>query len=81
MFTRHSSINRRIVLTSIVAGLLIALAAGLVQFSIFHHRRSVQFDNTISSLQNYLNNYFRQILVTMDSLQPLTMDPCQAVSS
>ncbi|WP_333494490.1 cyclic di-GMP phosphodiesterase [Kluyvera sp. CHPC 1.251] len=81
MFTRHSSINRRIVLTSIVAGLLIALAAGLAQYSIFHHRRSVQFDNTISSLQNYLNNYFRQILVTMDSLQPLTMDPCHAVSS
>lgn len=81
MFTRHSSINRRIVITSIVTGLLIALAAGLMQYSIFHHRRSVQFDTTITSLQNYLNNYFRQILVTMDSLQPLTMDSCQAVSS
>ncbi len=81
MFTRHSLINRRIVLTSVVVGLLIALAAGLAQYSIFHHRRAAQFDNTISSLQNYLDNYFNQILVTIDSLQPLTMDPCKAVSS
>lgn len=81
MFTRHSLINRRIVLTSVVVGLLIALAAGLAQYSIFHHRRAAQFDNTISSLQSYLDNYFNQILVTIDSLQPLTMDSCQAVSS
>lgn len=81
MFTRHSLINRRIVLTSLVVGLLIALAAGLAQYSIFHHRRAAQFDNTISSLQSYLDNYFNQILVTIDSLQPLTMDSCQAVSS
>ncbi|MDZ4030706.1 cyclic di-GMP phosphodiesterase [Kluyvera ascorbata] len=81
MFTRHSLINRRIVLTSVVVGLLIALAAGLAQYSIFHHRRAAQFDSTISSLQSYLDNYFNQILVTIDSLQPLTMDSCQAVSS
>ena len=81
MFTRHSLINRRIVLTSVVVGLLIALAAGLAQYSIFHHRRAAQFDSTISSLQSYLDSYFNQILVTIDSLQPLTMDSCQAVSS
>ncbi|HDG1709229.1 TPA: cyclic di-GMP phosphodiesterase [Kluyvera ascorbata] len=81
MFTRHSLINRRIVLTSVVVGLLIALAAGLAQYSIFHHRRAAQFDSTISSLQSYLDTYFNQILVTIDSLQPLTMDSCQAVSS
>ena len=81
MFTRHSLINRRIVLTSVVVGLLIALAAGLAQYSIFHHRRAAQFDSTISSLQSYLDNYFNQILVTIDSLQPLTMDSCKAVSS
>lgn len=81
MFTRYSSINRHIISSSVVAGLMIALLAGVIQFSIFHHRRAVQFDTTISSLQNYLNGYFRQILVTMDSLQPLTMNPCDDVSS
>lgn len=81
MFTRYSSINRRIVFTSIIAGLLIALVAGVAQFSIFHHRRSEQFDTTISSLQNYLNSYFSQILVTIDSLQPLTVNACEEVSS
>ena len=81
MFTRQRSINRRTILTSIAAGLLVALISGAVQFSIFHHRRAVQFDVTISSLQNYLDNYFSQILVTMDSLQPLTLNRCEEVTS
>lgn len=81
MFTRYTSINRRNLMTSIVTGLLIALVTGAIQFSFFHHRRAVQFDATISSLQNYLNNYFSQILLTMDSLQSMTMQPCEAVSS
>ena len=53
MFTRYSSINRHIISSSVVAGLMIALLAGVIQFSIFPHRRAVQFDTTISSLQNY----------------------------
>lgn len=81
MFTRHSLINRRIIMASITTGLLIALIAGVAQFSIFHHRRSVQFDATISSLQSYLNTYFGQILQTMETLQPLTMSHCENVSS
>ena len=81
MFTRQRSINRRTILASIATGLLVALVCGAVQYSIFHHRRSVQFDVTISSLQNYLDNYFSQILVTMDSLQPLTLNHCEEVSS
>ncbi|MGL5969724.1 MAG: cyclic di-GMP phosphodiesterase [Kluyvera sp.] len=81
MFTRERLANRRTIFISIAAGLLIALIAGVLQFSIFHHRRAVQYDNTISGLQSYLDNYFRQILVTMESLQPLTLDRCEDVSS
>jgi len=81
MFTRERLANRRTILISIAAGVLIALIAGALQFSIFHHRRAAQFDSTISSLQNYLENYFSQILVTMDSLQPLTLNQCADVSS
>ena len=62
MFTRERLANRRTILTSIATGVLIALIAGAMQFSIFHHRRSIQFDTTIFSLQNYLDNYFSQIL-------------------
>jgi len=81
MFTRERKINRRTLFISIITGLLIALITGAVQFSIFHHRRAEQFNTTISSLQSYLNNYFSQILVTMDSLQPLTLSQCDEVSS
>lgn len=81
MLSRNTSVNRRIVFTSLLVGLLIALLAGGTQFLVFHHKRTEQLDSTIRELKLYLNGYFGELLNTIDTLQPLTMSSCENVDS
>ncbi|MGK0599044.1 cyclic di-GMP phosphodiesterase [Yokenella regensburgei] len=79
MFTRYFSVGRKILFTSILVGLVAAILAGGIQFSVIHHKRSEQFDTVIKDLQNYLNGYFSDLRSTVDYLQPLTMSPCEQI--
>lgn len=68
-------------LSSLSLGLVIAVLSGSIQFTIFHHKRAQQFDAVIFDLQNYLNNYFSELLTTIDKLQPMTMSECQDIDA
>ncbi|KNC90266.1 cyclic di-GMP phosphodiesterase [Trabulsiella odontotermitis] len=79
MITRYFSVGRKIVLFSFLAGLLAAVLAGSLQYTVIHHKRTEQFDSIIKNLHNYLNTYFSELLTTIDYLQPLTMSPCNQI--
>ncbi|HEX4500341.1 MAG TPA: cyclic di-GMP phosphodiesterase [Scandinavium sp.] len=81
MFTRYFSLGRKILFSSLLLGVVVALLAGSAQLMIFHHKRADQFDIIIHDLQKYLNGYFGELLNTVDKLQPLTMSPCADVAS
>jgi len=81
MFTRYFSIGRKILFSSLLLGVVVALLAGSAQLMIFHHKRAEQFDIIIHDLQKYLNGYFGELLNTVDKLQPLTLSRCTDVAS
>lgn len=81
MFTRYFSLGRKILCSSVLLGVVVALLAGSAQLMIFHHKRSEQFDIIIHDLQKYLNGYFGDLLNTVDKLQPLTISRCADVTS
>ncbi|ALR77421.1 cyclic di-GMP phosphodiesterase [[Enterobacter] lignolyticus] len=81
MFTRYFSVGRRILFLSLALGIAIAFLASSVQFMISHHKRTEQFDTITHDLQKYLDGYFGELLTTIDTLQPLTMSPCEQVSA
>ncbi|MCS2162759.1 cyclic di-GMP phosphodiesterase [Scandinavium sp. H11S7] len=80
MFTRYFSLGRKILLSSLLLGVVIALLAGSAQLMIFHHKRAEQFDIIIHDLQKYLNGYFSELLNTVDKLQPLALSRCTDVA-
>ena len=81
MLSRKTLLSRRIAITSLLVGVVFALLAGGTQFYVSYHKRTEQFDNTITELKTYLNSYFGEVLSTIDTLQPLTMSLCEDVSS
>lgn len=81
MVTRYFSPGRKLLLSSLVLGVTIAILAGSLQLALLHHKRAQQFDIITQDLQHYLNNYFSELLNTIDKLQPLTMSPCEDIAS
>ncbi|SNY63529.1 cyclic di-GMP phosphodiesterase [Enterobacter sp. CC120223-11] len=81
MFTRYFSLGRKILFSSLLLGTVVALLAGCFQLMIFHHKRAEQFDSIAHDLQKYLNNYFGELLTTIDKLQPLTLSHCENVAA
>lgn len=81
MFTRASSSSRKILLTCILTGVIVALLISSLQFLMSWHKREVKYDTLISDVQHYLVSYFADLKATTDVLQPLTLNDCQQVSS
>jgi EAL domain-containing protein (putative c-di-GMP-specific phosphodiesterase class I) len=81
MFTRYFSSRRKVLMISILAGLLIALLCGGLQFFSSYHKRAERFDNLIVDLRVYMESYFTELRTSVDQLQPLTLKECQEVSS
>lgn len=81
MFTRYFSVGRKILFSSLLLGVVAALLSGSIQLTLFHHKRSSQFDTITHDLQSYLNDYFGELLTTVDKLQPLTLSRCTDVAS
>lgn len=81
MFTRYFSSRRKVLILSILSGLLIALLCGGLQFFSSYHKRAERFDNLIVDLRVYMESYFTELRASIDQLQPLTLNECQDVSS
>lgn len=81
MFTRYISTGRKVLLASILAGLIIALIAGGLQFMLLQQKREARFDTIISDLHSYLVGYFDELKNSINSLQPLTLNKCEDVAS
>jgi len=81
MFTRYFSTSRKVLTGSILAGLLIALLCGMLQFFLSYHKREVKFDTLIVDLRVYMESYFSELKTSIDTLQPFTLDTCQEVSA
>lgn len=81
MFTRHFSVNRKILLTSLLIGLFSALIASGCQFWFEQQRREARYDTLLTNMQSWLSDYLNDIRATAESLQPLTLNDCHAVTS
>lgn len=81
MFTRAFSSGRKILLTCVVTGVVIAIFISSLQFLMAWHKREVKYDTLISDIQHYLVSYFADLKKTTDLLQPLTLNTCKQVGS
>lgn len=77
MFTRHVSVTRKILLISIIVGLLSAIVAGGVQFLLEQQRREDRYEALISGIQNWFTASISDIRATAESLQSLTLNECR----
>lgn len=81
MFTRDFLTGRKMLLTTILAGLIIALIAGGLQFMLLQQKREARFDVIINDLHSYLENYFDNLRHTINALQPLALSPCKDITT
>ncbi len=81
MFTRHLSTRRKVLMLSVLAGLIVALLCGGMQFFFSYHKRDVKYDNLITDLHDYMADYFKELRISIDRLQPLTLSQCHEVSA
>ncbi|MBA8197253.1 cyclic di-GMP phosphodiesterase [Citrobacter freundii] len=81
MFKRASSSGRKILITCILTGLVVALLVSTLQFFVSWHKREVKYDTLLSDIQNYVKSYFSELKTTTDELQPLVTDSCQQVAT
>lgn len=81
MFTRHLSTRRKVLMLSVLAGLIVALLCGGMQFFFSYHKREVKYDNLITDLHDYMADYFKELRISIDRLQPLTLSQCHEVSA
>ena len=81
MFTRHLSSRRKVLMLSVLSALIVALLCGGMQFFFSYHKREVKYDNLIKDLHDYMESYFKELRVSVDELQPLTLSECQDVRS
>ncbi len=77
MFIRAPNSGRKLLLTCIVAGVMIAILVSCLQFLVARHKHEVKYDTLITDVQKYLDTYFADLKSTTDRLQPLTLDTCQ----
>ena len=81
MFKRASSSGRKILLTCVLTGLIVALFVSILQFFMSWHNREVKYDTLASDIQHHVEKYFAELSYTAQALQPLIPKSCQQVSS
>ncbi len=81
MFTRYFSSNRKLLTGSILAGVLIALLCGSLQFFWSYHKREAKLDTLMSDMHVSMERYFDELKTSVDALQPLTLGQCDDVSA
>ncbi len=81
MFSRYFSLNRKIILISLIAGVLSALIVGGLQLGLEQHKREDRYTALVNNIQHWLSGYLREIRTTAESLQPFTLNECHVVVS
>lgn len=81
MFRRSSSSGRKILLSCMLTGLIVAILVSTLQFFVTWHKREVKYDTLLADIQNYVSSYFTDLKTTTDALQPLVANSCQQVSA
>ncbi len=81
MLTRFFSTSRKVLTGSILAGIIVALLCGMLQFFLSYHKREVKFDTLIVDLKVYMESYFSDLKTSIDTLQPFTLSNCQDVGA
>lgn len=81
MFRRASSSGRKILLTCIVTGLVVALLVSTLQFFMSYHNREVKYQTLASDIQHHVENHFAELSSTAQALQPLIANSCQQVAA
>lgn len=71
MLTRNVTVNRRVVLISLLTGALVALLVGGIQFWLEQQKREARYDTLLSSIQASYASYFSTIRTAAESLHPL----------
>lgn len=79
MFTRYFSLSRKILLISVIVGVLTALAVGGVQFWLEQQKREARYEAVLDGIQTLFAGYLNEIRATAASLQPLALNPCEDV--
>lgn len=78
---RLTHASRKILIISILTGILTGIVAGGLQFSIAQHHRDIQLDRLFNDIKANVEHYFSDLHTTSDLLQPLALSPCEKVSS
>lgn len=81
MLTRYLSSPKKILILSLLYGLLAALLVAGIHAFYQHAKREQRYQVLINDLSVYLESYFRELKVTADNIQPLTASTCRDVSA
>lgn len=81
MFKRTSSSGRKLLLTCVLTGIIVALLVSSLQFFTSWHQRNAKYETLTSNIQNYIETFFADLENTTNTLQPLIKDDCSQVSA
>lgn len=62
-------------------GVIHCPAHGSITVLLGYHKRDVRFDTLITDLSVYMESYFDELKMSIDTLQPLTLNSCEEVSA
>ncbi|HBV2908444.1 TPA: CSS-motif domain-containing protein, partial [Citrobacter freundii] len=81
MLRRSSSSDRKLLLTCVITGIVVALLVSSLQFFMSWHQRNAKYDTLTSNIQNYIESFFADLETTTNTLQPLVKDTCSQASA
>lgn len=81
MLTRPQPSARKIMLYSVLCGLLVTLLVAGLQSFYQHARREQHYSVMLKDLRAHLNDYFLELKATADGIQPLAASPCETLAS
>ena len=81
MFKHDTSSGRKILLTCILTGIIVALLVSSLQFFMSWHQRNAKYDTLTSNIQSYIETFFADLEITTNTLQPLVKDSCSQASA
>ncbi|MDU1354348.1 MAG: cyclic di-GMP phosphodiesterase, partial [Citrobacter freundii] len=57
MLRRSSSSDRKLLLTCVITGIVVALLVSSLQFFMSWHQRNAKYDTLTSNIQNYIESF------------------------
>lgn len=81
MLIRQPKSTKKIIIISVLFGLLIALIVTSLQAFYQHSQRQKHYDLLLKELGHYLDTYLIELKATTDTIQPLTVSRCDDIAS